>query len=161
MQQPHAVAFNVPFALAPGQTFAGTLLDDQTSMGLKLWEQGTKALPSPYDVDSNDTVTFIEEIKQQSITMGWQKHALTIPVFQPSQLTITNSSLLSHYGLISMDNIREHALTDVSTKGSQSAQDNIMCYTCIMMSLSEEGWKKITSEPQIYHLEEECTAHLP
>ena len=89
--------------------------------------------------------------------MGWQKHVLTILVPQPGRLDITNPSLLSHYGLISMDNIHEHALTYVSTEGSQSAQDNMMCYTCIMMSLSEEGRKKITSEPQSYHVDKECT----
>ena len=33
----------------------------------------------------------------------------------------------------------------------------MMSYTCIMMSLSEEGRKKITSEPQSYHVGKECT----
>ena len=156
-QHSHAAAINIPFALAPGQAFADAPLDYQTSVGLKLWEQGTKALPSFYDVDPNGTVTFIEELKQQSIAMGWQKHVLTIPVPEPGRLNIINRPLLSHYGLISMDNIQEHALTYVSTEGSRNAQDNMMCYTCIMMSLSEEGRKKITSEPQSYHVDAECT----
>ena len=120
MQQPHAAALNVPFALAPGRAFANAPFYYQTFVGLKLWEQGTKALSSPYDVDSNCTVMFIEELKQRSIAMGWQKHVLTIPVPQPGGHTIANRSLLSHYGLISMDNIHEHALTYVSTEGSWS-----------------------------------------
>ena len=118
VQHLHAAALNVPFALAPGQAFADAPLDYQTSMGLKLWEQGTKALLSSYDVDSNGTVTFIEELKQRSITMGWQKHVLTIPVPQPGRLHITNCSLLSHNELIFMDNIHKPALTHVSTEGS-------------------------------------------
>ena len=117
-QQPHTAAPNIPFALSPDQAFADAPLDYQTSMRLKLWEQGTKALPSSYDVDSKGTVTFIEELKQQSIAIGWQKYVLTIPVPQPGHLTIINQSLLSHYGLISMDNIHEYALTYVSTDGS-------------------------------------------
>ena len=64
MQHHHAAVLKVPFTLAHGQAFADAPLDYQTSMGLKLWEQGTKALPSSYDVDSNGTVTFIEELKQ-------------------------------------------------------------------------------------------------
>ena len=89
--------------------------------------------------------------------MGRQKHVLTIPIPQTVHLPVVNQSLLSHYGLISIENIHKHALTYVSTDGSQSAKDNIMCYTCIMMSLSEKGRKKITSEPQSNHIDEECT----
>ena len=114
-QQPHAAAPNVPFALAPGQAFINALLDYQTCMGLKLWDKGTKALPLSYDVNSKSTVTFIEELIQQSIAMDWQIHVLTIPVPQPRNLTLTNQPLLSHYGLITMNNIHEHAPTYVST----------------------------------------------
>ena len=41
VQQPHTAALNVPFALVPGLAFANAPLDYQTSVRLKLWEQGT------------------------------------------------------------------------------------------------------------------------
>ena len=89
--------------------------------------------------------------------MGCKKHVLTILVPQTGWFPAINRSLLSHYGLISMDNICEHALTYVSTDGSQSAQDNMMCYTCITMSLSKVGRKKNTSQLLSYHVNEEYT----
>ena len=145
---------NVPFALVPDHAFANSPLDYQTSVGLKLWEQGTKALLSSYNLDSNGTVTFIEELKQWAIPMGWTTHVLTISVRQPGWAPAIKCPLLSQYGLISVDNICKYTLTYVSAQGSWSAQHNMMCCTCIMMSLSEKGREKITSEPQRYHVDE-------
>ena len=56
----------IPFALAPGHAFQNAPLNFETSVGLKIWEQRTKPLPTSYEVDSNGTVTFIEELKQRA-----------------------------------------------------------------------------------------------
>ena len=53
----------VPFAQVPGCAFQNAPLNFETSVGLKISEQGTKPLPTFYEVDSNGTVTFIEELK--------------------------------------------------------------------------------------------------
>ena len=60
----------VPFILAPGWVFQNAPLNFETSVGLKIWEHGTEPLPTSYKVDSNGTVTFIEEIKQRANAMG-------------------------------------------------------------------------------------------
>ena len=75
--------------------------------------------------------------------MGWTTHALTITVPQPGHASAINCQLLSQYGLISMDHICKYALTYVFTDSFESAKDNMMCYMCIMMSLSEEGRKEL------------------
>ena len=63
------------------------------------------------------------------------------------QLSIVHCSLLTQYGLISIQKIRAHVLSYVLAN-TRDAQHNMMCYNCIMMCLSENG-QKMTSEPQV------------
>ena len=72
--------------------------------------------------------------------MEWQTNVINITVAQPDQAPAINHSLLTHYGLISIENIRAHALTYIMAN-TRDAQHNMMCYNCIMMSLSENGQK--------------------
>ena len=92
-------------------------------------------------MNSNGTVIFIEELKQQAIAMGWITHVFTILIPQPDCTPSINCPFFSQYGLILVNKICQHTLTNVSAKGSQSALDNMVCYMCIMMSMSEEGRK--------------------
>ena len=59
----------LPFALTLNHAFLNTPLNFETSVGLKIWEHGTKPLPTSYKVDSNGTVIFIEELKQWANAM--------------------------------------------------------------------------------------------
>ena len=86
--------------------------------------------------------------------MEWQTNILTIPVAQPGQAPAIDCPLLTQYGPIFFEDIRAHALTYVRAN-AREAQHNMMCYNCIMMSLSENG-QKITSEHQTYHVNKDC-----
>ena len=72
--------------------------------------------------------------------MGWQTNVLTTPVAQSDQALAINHPLLTQYGLISIQDIRAHALTYVMTN-TRDAHHNMICYSFIMISLSENGNK--------------------
>ena len=72
--------------------------------------------------------------------MGRQTNVLIILVAQPGQTPAINCALFTQYSLISIQDIRAHALTYKMTN-TRDAQHNMMCYNCIMMSLSENGQK--------------------
>ena len=110
-------------------------------------------------MDSEGTVTFYEELPQRATAMGWimgTRNILTIPVLQGAGAPPINRPLLMQYGLIKISVIKAHALTYVQAINSCQAQNNMMWYTCILNILTKDGRKKITSEPQSYHVHQEC-----
>ena len=67
-QQPQPQA--VPFSIEPGRAFPNLPLNYESSIGLKIWEQRIKPLSTSWDVDSEGTVTFCEELSQRVTAMG-------------------------------------------------------------------------------------------
>ena len=67
------------------------------------------------------------------------------------QLSITHCLLSMALSLLKTS---EHMCLPM-LRQTRDAQHNIMCYNCIMMSLSEDG-QKIKSAPQSNHLDDEC-----
>ena len=84
---------------------------------------------------------------------------LTIPVLEGKGAPSSNRSLLMQYRLIKISVIMAHALTYIQAINAHQAQNKMMLYTCILNTLTQEGRKKITSETQCIHVDQEC--HYP
>ena len=84
---------------------------------------------------------------------------ITIPVLQGAGAPPVDRPLLMQYRLIKMSVIKAHALTYVQAINSHQAQNNMMLYICILNTLTKGARKKITNEPQSYHVDQEC--HYP
>ena len=61
------------FATSPGVADADQLIDYTTKRGASLYEQGTKALATPFDLKSNQVVIFQKELKDRASMMGWNQ----------------------------------------------------------------------------------------
>ena len=61
------------FATSPGVADVDQLIDYTTKRGASLYEQGTKALATPFDLKSNQVVIFQKELKDRASMMGWNQ----------------------------------------------------------------------------------------
>ena len=94
--------------------------------------------------------------------MGWKMRASNVPIIPVPQgegAPSINKPLLMQYRLIELSIIKAHTFIYVQAINSCQAQNNMMLYTCILIILTKEGRKQITSEPQSYHVDQEC--HYP
>ena len=90
------------FAAAPGMALPSDILNYESSLGLKIYEQGQCSLPTKWAVDSEGAETFCEELRQRAMTMGsisGTNSILTIEVTSTSGTTtrhnlITQSSMV-------------------------------------------------------------------
>ena len=135
--------------LAMSDIFQNTPINFETSVILKIWEQGTESLPTSHEVNSNMSAAFIKILKVRAITMGCQTNVLINLVAQCEQAPAISHLLINQYDLTSMEDFTAHALT-YFIANIRDAHNDMMCYNCILMSFSEHGWKKITSELQSY-----------
>ncbi len=94
----------VTFATSPGVAAIEELIDYTTKHGASLYEQGTKALGTPFNMKSNQVVIFEKELQDRASMMGWDQGAQNI-------LRFTNKdgrqiSLIAEYGQIDAETLK-------------------------------------------------------
>ena len=100
-------------------------------------------------------VKFIEELNQRANSLIWQINILTILVALPGQVSANICSLLTLCFLTLFQDKRAQVLANI-TLNARDAQLKMMCYSCIMISLTEKRKKKITNERQNYCVDDKC-----
>eukprot|EP00804_Cyclotella_cryptica_P000308 CCRYP_010230-RA/>CCRYP_010230-RA protein AED:0.47 eAED:0.47 QI:0/-1/0/1/-1/1/1/0/170 len=71
----------VAFATSPGVAAVEELIDYTTKHGANLYEQGTKALGTPFSMKASQVVIFEKELQDRASMMGWDKGAQNILKF--------------------------------------------------------------------------------
>ena len=137
----------VTFSLTPAQANSGDIIDYTTTAGLKIYNAATEALPVKFDCQSKSVSTFCEKLIDRANEAGWKTGA-------SNMLTIPDSngedrSLLTEYGRLTEEDIRNHADTYMANE-SRQAQNNVQMYNCLTKSLTEEGHLKIMEEADSY-----------
>ncbi len=89
---------------------------------------------------------FLTTLGDRAMTYGWE-NVLNVPIDAAVPAGPTHS-LLSHYGQISLQQIRDHA-TIYANAQTWAAQNNLMMYTCLAASIAPETKAKA----MIYHLD--------
>ena len=139
---PAAVAANPTFALSPARVNPNDFIDYSTSSGQKLFSKVTTYLEYTFDVEEESIQTFIETLTNRAVMAGWNAGNANI-------LTIAQKNLLSQHGMITLQEVRDDAITYVAQQ-SRKAQNSYQMYVCIMASLSDAGRAKILTEGNNY-----------
>ena len=139
------------FTLAPALANTAAYLDLTTPSGAKHFKGATDPLTAkPFDfADPSDLQVFLDLVLKKSQVYGWNP-VLTIPVTNASN-TVAHYNLLSEYGLIPLESIKEHVSTYYHTR-TKKAQDSFMSCQALLSTLSVEFLKLITAESQDYHM---------
>jgi len=120
------------FALAPALINQGPI-DYSMADRIKLWRLGIKPLAKePFTLKAHNSEIFLTMLANQAMTYGWAD-ILTIPEDAAVQAGPTHS-MITHYGQVTMDQIRAHATIYHNTQ-TCAAQSNLMLYTCLATSI--------------------------
>jgi len=65
----------VVFASTPAMINHKDLINYQSKSGVMVYDEGRKALTTPFDMKSNRTVVYITELQARCIKMGWSTGA--------------------------------------------------------------------------------------
>ena len=88
------------FALTPGQTNQGQLIDYGSSTGIKLWAEATASLPNKFSGEGKDLNAFSESMLERANKSGWMAQGGDIIRINVAGEDI---NLLTQYGRLTAD----------------------------------------------------------
>ena len=142
---PPAVAAPPAFALGPGRSHA--LLDfDNPNAGAtatKLYNKAISPLEEKFDGEADNLAVFLASIRDRARHFNWH-HLITVPIDNG-----TTSNLLTHYGQVSIENTRAHAITYINSP-TRNAQDNNMFYYFLADSLTNDFHTMVLLYADVY-----------
>ncbi len=139
---------NFVFALAPMLVDPG-LIDYSTADRIKLWRAGIEPLAKePFTLDAHKFKLFLTTLSDRAMTYRWG-NILDIPIDAAIPAGPTRS-MLSHYGHIMLQQIRDHAAIYANAQ-THATQNSLMMYTCLATSIAPETKAKAMIYHQDYH----------
>ena len=100
-------------------------------MATKLYNKAISPLEGKFDGEADNLAVFLASICVCDRRFNWQR-LITVPIDEG-----TTRNLLTHYGQVSLNNTRPHAVTYINTPTSD-AQDNDMFYYFLADSLTTD-----------------------
>jgi hypothetical protein len=134
------------------------LINYTTKHGANLYEQGIKALGTPFSMKASQVVIFEKELQDRASMMGWDKDTQNI-------LKFTNKdgrqiSLIAKYSQIDADTLKTGCDPFILTTGINSdkcaAQNNKQMWHCLYNSLTEEAKAMLLTYQKDYELIVNC-----
>ena len=121
------------FALGPGRSHAVLNFDDPNTRATatKLYNKAISPLEGKFDGEADNLAVFFVSVRDCARRFNWQR-LITVPIDDG-----TTRNLLTHYGQVSLDNTRIHAMTYVNTP-TRDAQDNDMFHYFLADSLTTD-----------------------
>jgi hypothetical protein len=130
-----------PFAPTPAlQNNQG--LDYTASANTKLYNKAILSLETKFDLTQANMKDFLAACKSRATLMNWQ---FTMNIM----VNGVQRNLIEHYGLISIEDVRQHVLTYDGT-ATCNAQNATMIYACLHDTLTKEARTKVTLQQQKY-----------
>ena len=133
-----AVGARVPapvvFAIAPAQLIQGNnLIDYSDKKGQALFEASTKPFGQIFDGDSKNLAAFKAQILDRATTAGWNVPGANILLVSDSSGNFRN--IVTEYPLLSEEEIKTWATTNIVGQQTRLAQNNFSFYTALAVSI--------------------------
>jgi hypothetical protein len=135
-----------PFALTPALANQN-VIDLLSPQGIKLYKSITTPLANKFDGSSRKLVLFMDEIHHKADEYGWNTTLLSISDQNP--VAPRQRNLLLHHRLVTMENVRAHAMVYIGAH-ERVAQDSNMMYLFIRDSLTEGARSRMANEHAQY-----------
>jgi len=123
------------------------VIDYASPEGVKLYKTNISKLPVEITAAPEDLVLTLEEIRARVETANWMA-IVTIPVGVDAAGATITKNLITKHGMITMEQVRAHALTYVDTE-TRNAQNAVQMYTCLTESFTKEAKIKIRPDIQL------------
>lgn len=141
-----------PFALAPALVGANLPIDYSTRAGQSIYATAISPLPIKYDGAPGSLPAFLQVIRNRSAACGWID-IFTINIGQDDQGNDVDRDLLTHYGEITLDDVRANAIADYMGMMERNAQVSHQIFQCLQASITENVAKRLVTEADRYHID--------
>ena len=133
------------FALGPGRSHDVLDYDDPNTgaTATKLYNKAILPLEEKFDGEADNLAVLLASVRDQARRFNWQR-LITVPIDDG-----TTRNILTHYGQVSLENTRAHAMTHVNTP-TRDAQDNDMFYYFLADSLTNEFRTTVLLYSEVY-----------
>ena len=133
------------FALGPGRSHAVLNFDDPNTgaTATKLYNKAISPLDTKFYGEADNLAVFRVSVRERARQFNWQR-LITVPIDDG-----TTRNLLTHYGQVSLDNTRAHAMSYVNTP-TRDAQDNDMFYYFLADSLTSDFRTTVVLYADVY-----------
>jgi hypothetical protein len=132
----------VRFAISPAHLDNPlNLIDYSTPDGKKQYKAATAALEEIFELKTDTLKVFLNGLATRSLSMNWDEILLIPSIDNP----LIQHSLLTNYGSVSSDDVKQFAET-MWTNQARQAQLDHQLYVCLQKSLSTDAKKKILNE---------------
>ena len=133
------------FALGPGRSHAVLNFDDPNTgaTATKLYNKAISPLDTKFDGEADNLAVFRVSVRERACRFNWQR-LITVPIDDG-----TTRNLLTHYGQVSLDNTRTHAMSYINTP-TRDAQDNDMFYYFLADSLTSDFRTTVVLYADVY-----------
>ena len=128
---PAPPAIPTPFALVPGAV-TNAPLDFNKQSEAKLFHRGSQGLEPKFDLKEGNLHIFLAKLKEHARIYNWDD------ILEVPDTGAVARNLISHYGMVSIENCTAHARTYVNTP-SRNAQNSMMLFQCLSKSLTDEA----------------------
>ena len=146
-----------PFALYPGEANNG-ILDFNNAEHSKYFSRATKAVNGEYlyDCTPGNLFGFLRDVEAHDKKFGWagESGIFYIPdnPLDPHGQATNFINLLTNYGEVSMDTVREWEEQYIGTE-CRATQDSVQCYHALRESLSQSALDKVNIHMSEYNVE--------
>ena len=139
------------FALSPALAVAG-YLDYTDKNHATIYKTSVAELPLEYDGSTETLGAFIQHLKDRATAANWMG---TLRIAK----TGTTYQLLDHFGILTVEDIKNHAITYIGTQ-TRDAQNSFMMHQCLAASLTEEIKVKVETLRENYTIGDVCDGPL-
>ena len=151
------------FFLTPGMAVQGKFLDFSKKIDIDIYNKGSTALNSDqlFDARADGLHIFLKDLYARARDFGWTKQGTgVLDIVRTQNQTTKHFNLLKDYGLVSIDDVRNHAGSAYSGQPTRMAQDSQMLHQCLWNSLTVSAKRRINIYEDSYHLNNEPVGAL-
>jgi hypothetical protein len=128
---------------------SGNIIDFSSYQGIKLYHVAVAALKTMYTLESGNVNQANEALMQRASESSWDATGADILNIPDSNGTL--HKVISEYGLLSAQNIRDHA-SAYHTLQTHQSQNSVHMGLCLLSSMTEAGKLKIINESNAYYV---------
>ena len=135
------------FALTPGMLDADTHLDMSTKAAREFYKIAIQPQRIPFDGDSKNINMLQSQLERIIVVCGWHSgRGIIINIPDANSLT---KKLIKEYGCLSNENLETFSVAYVKMQ-TKAAQNNHMMAECLMASITDTCFYKISNEEDQY-----------
>ena len=145
------------FALTPGQLQADDIVDLNSKLGRDLYNRAIEPLKMPFDGNSKNINLLQNQLQRRAAKAGWDTGLGNIMTVQNDKGEDKN--IITQFGCLTTKNLKDEA-GNYAKANTRAAQNNHMMVECIMSSITEECFYKISNEDEAYTVDDTKIATL-